>query len=89
MAPNRIIPIIVTRAKEAAKPSMPSLMLKALTKPTTAKIVNDTIILTVTDIQSPTVLRYASESDMGEEKLDVNLANAAGLPASPFTITIK
>lgn len=55
----------------------------------TAKIVNDTIILTATDIQSPTVLRYASESDMGKEKLDVNLANAAGLPASPFTITIK
>ena len=55
----------------------------------TAKIVNDTIILTATDIQSPTVLRYASESDMGKEKLYVNLANAAGLPASPFTITIK
>ena len=42
MAPNRIIPIIVTRAKEPAKPSMPSLILKALTKPTTAKIVNGT-----------------------------------------------
>ena len=38
-ASNEIIPMIVTIAKDPAKPSIPSHILNALTRPTTAKIV--------------------------------------------------
>ena len=37
-------------------------------------------------VQKPIAVRYGSEADQGKEKLEVNLANQEGLPASPFTL---
>ena len=52
-----------------------------------AAIEGDFVVLSSYNENEPKQVRYAAESDMGQENLDVNLGNAEGLPASPFTLT--
>lgn len=53
--------------------------------PVTAEIVDNTVIVSFSNVRTPVAVRYGAELDMGKENLDVNLANQEGLPASPFT----
>jgi sialate O-acetylesterase len=53
--------------------------------PGTAEIVDNTVIVTSSNVRTPVAVRYGAEVDMGKENLDVNLANQEGMPASPFT----
>lgn len=52
-----------------------------------AVITGETVTLSASSISAPVAVRYGAEADMGMAELDVNLANAEGLPASPFTLT--
>lgn len=51
-----------------------------------AVITGETVTLSASSISAPVAVRYGAEKDMGMAELDVNLANAEGLPASPFTL---
>ncbi len=51
-----------------------------------AAITGDTVTLVNSNLHRPVAVRYGAEVDMGIDGLDVNFANVAGLPASPFTI---
>jgi sialate O-acetylesterase len=51
-----------------------------------ATIQGSALRLRAEGVQKPIAVRYGSEADQGKEKLEVNLANQEGLPASPFTL---
>lgn len=51
----------------------------------TATVEGDLVQLRGFGSIEPKWVRYGSEADMGKDKLDVNLSNRDGLPASPFT----
>jgi sialate O-acetylesterase len=51
-----------------------------------ATIQGSALRLRAEGVQKPITVRYGSEADQGKEKLEVNLANQEGLPASPFTL---
>ncbi len=51
-----------------------------------AEIKADKITVSDERVITSVAVRYGAEDDMGEEDLNVNLGNAEGLPASPFTI---
>jgi sialate O-acetylesterase len=53
-----------------------------------AKIAGKTITVSDERVRAPVAVRYGAEDDMGKEDLSVNLSNAEGLPASPFTIRL-
>ncbi len=53
-----------------------------------AEITNNTVTVLDERVKTPVAVRYGSEDDMGKEDLNVNLGNAEGLPASPFTIRV-
>jgi sialate O-acetylesterase len=54
-----------------------------------AEIRADSVTVSDERVTTPVVVRYGAEDDMGAENLNVNLGNAEGLPASPFTIEVR
>ncbi len=52
-----------------------------------AEIRGDNVVVRSADVRKPVAVRYGAETDMGRDKLDVNLANKKDLPASPFTVS--
>ena len=53
-----------------------------------AKISGSTVSVSGERVRAPVAVRYGAEEDMGAEDLNVNLGNAEGLPASPFTMVL-
>jgi len=51
-----------------------------------AQIKGDTVVVQSANVREPVAVRYGAEADIGQESLDVNLANKEMLPASPFTV---
>ena len=54
-----------------------------------AEIKKNTVVVSDKRVKKPIAVRYAAEDDLGIEGIHVNLGNTDGLPASPFTITLK
>lgn len=56
--------------------------------PVKARIETDGIVLSGFDFAAPAIVRYGAEADTPGGIIDVNLINADGLPASPFTLKV-
>ncbi len=53
-----------------------------------AEIKENSVVVLDKRVKNPIAVRYGAEDDLGKEAININLGNAEGMPASPFTITL-